>query len=392
MTNYTFHNPTRIYFGPEEIVNLGKEIKTYGSKVLLIYGGGSIKHNGIYEQITGILKDNGIEFFECGGIEPNPKHTSVNRGAQICKDNNIEAVLAVGGGSTIDASKAIAQAAFYDGDCWDLMTGKAAMNKALPIFAVTTIAAAGAENDAWTVVSNTEQNMKVSPWSELYQVKAAFVNAEYMKSVSAYQTAAGSVDILSHVTDCRYFIKEHKISIISECMEAMARNVIKYAPIAIADPQNTEARENLAWINTYITGGIMDVGSSTSMVLHMMEHEISAYYDINHGHGIGILMPHWMEYVLDEETAPTFHRFGIQCLNVDPLISDMEGARATIEALKDWLFNKLRLKSKLSELGVTDEHFHDMAVEACSFGVGGKLLGLKDLSVEDVENIYKASL
>jgi len=279
----------------------------------------------------------------------------------------------------------------YDGDCWDLVTEKASVEKALPIFTIGTLSAAGSENDAWTVITNLETKEKVSPWKELYQVKAAFVNPAFTKTVNAYQTAAGSMDILSHVTDCRYFISEKKLDVVNELMETMAASVIKYAPIAIAEPDNLDARENLAWVQTMITGGIMDLGSETSMVLHMMEHEISAYYDINHGHGIGILMPRWMEYVLDENTAPAFYRYGRRCLGVEEGLSDMEGAKKTIEAQKDWIFHKLGLASKLYDLGVDDKNIDAMAQAACD-SVGGVLKGIKDLKKEDVAEIYRMSL
>ena len=391
-TNFVFHNPTRIYFGDKQLEKLADEFRKYQVKtILLVYGGGSIKRNGIYDQIMKICSDAGVKVMECGGVEPNPRHTTVNKAAQICKDNNVDAVVAAGGGSTIDSAKAIAEAALYDGDCWDLVTEKASVEKALPIFTIGTLSAAGSENDAWTVITNLDTKEKVSPWKEHYQVKAAFVNPAFTKTVNAYQTAAGSMDILSHVTDCRYFISEKKLDVVNELMETMAASVIKYAPIAIAEPDNLDARENLAWVQTMITGGIMDLGSETSMVLHMMEHEISAYYDINHGHGIGILMPRWMEYVLDENTAPAFYRYGRRCLGVEEGLSDMEGAKKTIEAQKDWIFHKLGLASKLSDLGVDDKNIDAMAQAACD-SVGGVLKGIKDLKKEDVAEIYRMSL
>lgn len=390
--NFVYYNPTKIYFGNEQIEKLGAVIRNDGaSKVLMVYGGGSIKRNGIYEAVMSSLKTACLEVAEFSGIEPNPKYDSVNRAAKVCRENGIDAVLSVGGGSALDAAKVIAEAAFYEGNSWDLVTGKADAGHALPIYAVSTLSAAGSENDAWAVLSNMETNEKVSPKKEYYAVKAAFINPDYTKTVSKYQTAAGSVDILSHVTDSRYFISEKKIPFVAEMMEVMAKNVIKYAPIAYNDPENYEARESLAWIAQMITGGIMDLGSSTSMVLHMMEHELSAFYDINHGHGIAILMPHWMEYILDDTTAAAIRRYGVQCLGVDPLLSDMEGARATIEAQKDWMFHKLELKSHLSDLGIDDSHFEEMAADACN-ACGGTLKGIKDLMPEDVVAIYRASL
>ncbi|MCB2354608.1 iron-containing alcohol dehydrogenase [Clostridium estertheticum] len=392
MNNFVYHNTTKVYFGNNQISHLGEEIKKYGSHVLMVYGGGSIKKNGIYDNVMKVLKDADIQVTEFGGVEPNPQNTTVNRGTEVCRNNDIDVVLAVGGGSTIDASKVIAQAAFYDGDCWDLVTGKIKTDKALPIFTVVTIAAAGSETDAWAVVSNADINDKIGPNSPFYQPKVSFLNPINTFTVSAYQTAAGSADILSHITDCRYFIPEKKMEFVSEMMEVMAKSVIKYAPMAIAEPDNYEARENLLWISSMITSGIMDIGSKADMIMHMMEHEISAYYDINHGHGIAILMPHWMEYVLNEKTAPVFYRFGVKCLDIDPYLFDIDGAKQTIEALRDWFFNKLKLQSKLSDLGVDDKNFHAMAVKACNEGTNGMLCGLTSLTAQDLENIYRLSL
>lgn len=180
------------------------------------------------------------------------------------------------------------------------------------------MASAGSENDAWAVISNQDTNQKLDPWGESFQPKAVFIDPSITYTVGAYQTAVGAADILSHITDIRYFIKEHKIAFINEMMEAMARNVIKYAPVAISEPDNEEARENLSWASAMITGGIMDQGGTTDMILHLTEYGIAAFYEIPHGHGIAILMPRWMQYILNEEVAPVFYRFGVKCLEVEP--------------------------------------------------------------------------
>ena len=249
------------------------------------------------------------------------------------------------------------------------------------------MAAAGSENDAWAVISNADTNQKLDPWGETFQPVAAFVDPTISYTVSAYQTAVGAADILSHVTDIRYFIKEHKISFIDEWMEAMCRNVIRTAPIAIAEPENEEARETLSLASYMITGGIVDQGGSSDMPLHLTEYGIAAFYEIPHGHGIAILMPRWMQYILNEETAPAFYRFGVACLGLPADMDVMEGAQAAIDGVSDWLYNKLGLESHLSAFGVEESKLHDMAVKA----VRGKdvVHGLTDLTLEDVENIFK---
>ncbi len=388
VNNFVYYNPTRIYFGNEQLVHLGEEVKKYGSRAILVYGGGSIKKNGLYDKIMKVLRESGIEVAECAGIEPNPQYTSVNRAARICRENQCEVVIGVGGGSVIDASKVIAQANFYDGDCWDLVTKRVTEERALPLIAIPTMASAGSENDAWAVISNSDTNEKLDPWHRGYQPTAAFIDPELTFTVSAYQTAVGAADILSHITDVRYFINEHKIEFVNDMMEAMAASVIKYGPIAVKDPENVEARQNLSWISAMITGGIMDIGGKTDMVLHMTEYGIAAFYEIPHGHGIAILMPRWMEYVLSETTAPAFFRFGVKCMGIDADLDVLEGAKQTIAALSDWLYGKLGLESRLSAFGVTEDRLHDMAVKATE-NCGGILHSITTLTVNDVERIFR---
>lgn len=388
VNQFIYYNPTRIYFGNEQMALIGEEVKKYGNRAILVYGGGSIKKTGLYDRIMASLKKAGVEVVECAGIEPNPQYTSVNRAAKISRENRCEVVIGVGGGSVIDAAKVVAQAHFYEGDCWDLVTKTVTEERALPLIAVPTMASAGSENDAWAVISNSGTNEKLDPWHQGYQPTAAFIDPEITYTVSAYQTAVGAADILSHITDVRYFINEHKIEFVNDMMEAMAASVIKYGPVAVAEPENEEARQNLSWISAMITGGIMDIGGKTDMVLHMTEYGIAAFYEIPHGHGIAILMPRWMEYVLNEKTAAAFYRFGIKCMGMDDTLEPMEGAKQTIAAVSDWLYNKLGLESRLSAFGVTEDRLHDMAVKATE-NCGGVLHSITTLTVDDVENIFK---
>lgn len=388
MQNYTYYNPTKIYFGDKQIEEkLGEVVKAYGDRALLIYGGNSIKNNGVYEKVVKSLEAAGVQVSEFQGVEPNPQYTTVNRAADVCKANDCNVVLAVGGGSVIDAAKVVTQAKFYDGDCWDLVTQSASVDQGLPLVAIPTIASAGSENDAWAVISNKDTNQKLDPWGETFQPVAVFVDPTITYSVSTYQTAVGAADILSHITDIRYFIKEHKISFINEWMEAMARNVIKAAPIAIKDPTNEEARETLSWASCLITGGIVDQGGTTDMILHLTEYGIAAFYEIPHGHGIAILMPRWMEYILNEDVAPVFYRFGINCFDIEKDLDPMEGAKKTIEAVSDWLYHQLGLESHLAAMGVDEEKIPEMAQKALR-GMDA-LHGLTDIDVKDVENIFR---
>ncbi len=388
MNNYTYYNPTKLYFGPNQIEeHLGSVVKSYGSKVLFMYGFGSIKKNGVYDKVMKSLSEAGVEVAEFQGVEPNPQYTTVNRATDVCKEHDCDVVLAVGGGSVIDAAKVVTQAKFYDGDCWDLVTQTVSVDQGLPLIAIPTMASAGSENDAWAVISNADTNQKLDPWGETFQPVAAFVDPTITYSVSNYQTAVGAADILSHVTDIRYFIREHKISFIDEWMESMCRNVIRCTPIALADPDNEEARETLSLASYLITGGIVDQGGTSDMPLHLIEYGIAAFYEIPHGHGIAILMPRWMQYILSDETAPAFYRFGVNCMNLNPDMDVMEGAQAAIDAVADWLYNKLRLESHLAAFGVEESKLRAMAEKA----LRGKEIvrGLTDLTLDDVENIFK---
>lgn len=391
VNNFVYYNPTKIYFGNEQLVHLSEEVKKYGDKAALVYGGGSIKRTGLYDKIMKVLGDAEIQVSECAGIEPNPQYTSVNRAAKISRDNDCNVIIAVGGGSVIDAAKVVAQAHFYDGDCWDLVTKKVDEPRALPLIAIPTMASAGSENDAWAVISNADTNEKLDPWHAGYQPTVAFIDPEITYTVGKYQTAVGAADIFSHIVEIRYFVKAHKIEFISQMMEVMAKNVVKYGSVAVKKPENIEARQNLSWISAMITGGIMDVGATQDMALHMTEYGIAAFYEISHGHGIAILFPRWMQYILNEETAPVFYHFGQEVFDVENGLESMDGAQRTIDALSDWLYNQMGLESKLSRFGVEETKLHEMAVKATE-NCGGVLHSLTTLTTEDVENIFRMCL
>lgn len=390
MKDFIFQNTTKIYFGENQLENLGGEVKNFGKKVLLVYGGGSIKRIGLYDKIIDELKKVGLEIFELAGVEPNPRHTTVNKGAKICKENNIDVLLAVGGGSTIDCTKAIAAARYYDGDCWDLVTGKAQVTNALPICTVLTIAATGSEMDCGGVISNIETNEKLALVHPLLQPKVSFLDPTNTFSVSAYQTACGSADILSHLFDVYYFADNAgKMDMIDRIIEEIIKTVVKFAPIAIKDPKNYEARANLMWAASWALNGFLGTGTMQAPTCHMIEHELSAFHDITHGHGLAIITPRWMKHILNEKTAPQFKKFGVNIFGVDKNLSDMDGANAAIKKFEEFLFETLGLKNKLSDLNVEDKYFSDMAKKSCP---GGELNGFVRLTPKDVEEILRASL
>lgn len=393
MKDFIFQNTTKIYFGKNQLENLGGEVKNYGSKVLLIYGGGSIKRIGLYEKIINELKKVGLEIFELAGVEPNPRHTTVNKGAKICRENKIDVLLAVGGGSTIDCAKGIAAATYYEGDCWDLVTGKAPVTNALPICTVLTIAATGSEMDCGGVISNIETNEKLGLIHPLLQPKVSFLDPTNTFSVSAYQTACGSADILSHLFDVYYFAdNDGKMDMIDRIIEEIIKTVVKFAPIAIKEPKNYEARANLMWAASWALNGFLGTGTMQAPTCHMIEHELSAFYDITHGHGLAIITPRWMEKILQknpEKTAPQLKKFGVNIFGVDENLSETDGAKVAIEKFEKFLFETLGLKNKLSDLNIDDKNFEIMSKKSCG---NGELKGFVTLTPKDVEEIFRASL
>lgn len=387
MSDFIFHNPDKVYFGKNQLEHLPEELAAYGAKVLMVYGGGSIKRSGLYDEVRGLVEGAGMQLFELAGVEPNPRHATANRGAALCKENGIDVVLAVGGGSAIDCAKGVAAAAkTEDGDVWPLVAGGVWVTDALPVVAVLTNAATGSEMDAWGVITNWETNEKIGLGGSALIPRAAFENPELSYTLPPYQTACGAFDIFNHVLDNYYLAGEATFDVVLEMQEAVMRAVVKWAPVALAEPENYEARANLMWSSSLALNTILDAGTVHACACHAMEHELSAYYDITHGHGLAILTPRWLEYILNEQTAPAIYRLGTAVFGVGEGLAPEEGARKAIERVSDFAFNTLGLESTLSHFGIDDAHFEDMAKHACA---GGEIAGICSLSVDDVVNIFK---
>lgn len=388
MNSFVYDIPVKVYFGENQLGNLGKELEKYGKRVLLTYGGGSIKKIGLYDKVVAEIKNAGLELFELSGIEPNPRVTSVNKGAEICKKEKIDVLLAVGGGSTIDATKFIGAGAFYEGDVWDIVTGKAPITNCLPIVTVLTLSATGSEMDAGGVISNPETKDKIGNGHPLMLPKVSFLDPSNTYTVSAYQTACGSADIMSHIIEV-YFNVNQDLYILDTMAEGLMRTVIKYAPVAMKEPENYEARANIMWASSWAINGFINGGKRQAWSCHPMEHELSAYYDITHGLGLAILTPRWMEYTLDETTVSKFYQFGCNVFGLDKDMEPMAAAKKGIEMLSDFFFKTLGLKSTFTEIGIDDEKLSIMAKKACS---GGVLPGFKPLNAQDIENIFRMCL
>lgn len=390
MNNFIYDIPVKVYFGENQLCHLGEELSKYGKRVLMTYGGGSIKKIGLYDEVVAEIKKAGLELFELSGIEPNPRIDSVRKGAEICKNENIDVLLAVGGGSTLDATKFMAAGAMVDHDPWDFLNNKwAPIEKALPIVTILTLSATGSEMDCGGVITNPETNDKIGRMERPMLPKASFLNPVNTYTVSPYQTACGAADMMSHIIEV-YFNKENDLYMLDCFMEGMMKTIIKYAPIAMKEPENYEARANLMWASSWAINGFVNGGKEHSWSCHPMEHELSAFYDITHGLGLAILTPRWLEYCLDDSTVAKYYQFGVNVFGIDPSLDKMAVAKKSIEMLSDFFFNSLKLKSTLSAIDIDDTHFDTMAEKAVE--IGGLKYAYKPLDKADVKNIYKMCL
>lgn len=390
MKDFIFDNTTKVYFGRNQLNHLTEEIDRLGNHVLFVYGGGSIKRTGIYDRIFSLLKDAGVMVTEYSGVEPNPRHTTVNKGAAVCHEQNIDVILAVGGGSVIDCSKGIAATVFADtGDVWDLVEGKKPVMQALPIIAVPTMAASGSEMNPGGVISNFDKKIKRALKSPMLRPVVTFADPTHTFTVPTYQTACGSLDSMSHVLDSSYFSKQESMDMILRMQEELFKTVIRFAPIALKEPDNYEARANLMWASMWAVNGFLATEVRQMNACHIMEHELSAYYDITHGHGMAIILPRWLTYILDETTAPRIYRFGRNCFQVPEGLSDLNGAKQSIVALSNFCFKTLGLSPHLSDFGIDEKYFEEMAEHACE---NGSINSFKSLNKDDIVEILKTCL
>ena len=386
--DFNYYNPTKIYFGKTALNNLKDELKNYGETVLLVYGKNSIKKSGLYDKVIEILKESNKKVVELAGIKSNPTYNQMMEGARLVRENNVDLILGVGGGSVIDCTKAIAAATFYEGDAWDIVTKKVPVINCLPLVTILTLSATGSEMDAGGVISNLETNDKIGVASPLMQPKVSFLNPKNTFTVSPYQTACGAADILSHIMET-YFNTTGSMYMLDCFMEGMMKTVVKYAPTAMKEPENEEARANLMWTSSWAINGFARACQKCNWSCHPMEHQLSAYYDITHGLGLAILTPRWMRYILDETNSERFKNFAVSVFGIDSSLDNMAASLKGIEALEKFFFEDLKLTKTLTELNIDRTHFDIMAEKACGNGV---LKGFKELKKEDIKNIYEMCL
>lgn len=384
MQNFFYSIPTKVEFGKGAVNKLPDFVKEFGKRVLIVYGGGSIKRSGLYDTVTELLDSNGIFYTELSGVEPNPRLTTVKKGIDICKKEKIEVLLPIGGGSTIDCSKAIAAGCCYDGDVWDLVKDRSLIKAALPVISILTLAATGSEMDVFAVISNMETNEKKGMGSPALFPKYSILDPEYTYSVPKYQTASGTADIMSHIFEV-YFNGVQGAYMQERIMEGLLKTCVHYGPIACENPQDYEARANLMWAASWAINGFISCGKSGVWACHPMEHQLSAYYDVTHGHGLAILTPVWMEYILNEKTVDMFVNYGTAVFGISAQKDKFEIAREAIAMTKE-VFEKMGLSTTLRSIGITDKsNFEAMAEKAVANGVEKCFVPLHK---EDVMKIY----
>ncbi|MGG3912365.1 iron-containing alcohol dehydrogenase [Rossellomorea vietnamensis] len=387
MNDFTFYNPTKLIFGKGQVEQLKELVPQYGKKVLVVYGGGSIKRNGLYDQVMSVLKGIDSEVHELSGVEPNPRLSTVRRGVEIAKEKNIDFILAVGGGSVIDCTKAIAAGAKYDGDAWDLVTKKSFAKEALPFGTVLTLAATGSEMNAGSVITNWETNEKYGWGSPVTFPQFSILDPENTFTVPKDHTIYGMVDMMSHVFE-QYFNNATNTPLQDRMCESVLKTVIETAPKLINDLENYELRETILYSGTIALNGMLQMGYNGDWASHNIEHAVSAVYDIPHAGGLAILFPNWMKHNLKVNPS-RFAQMAERVFNVDPAgKSEEEVALEGIDKLREF-WSSLGAPTRLADYDIDDSQIDLMADKAM---VNGEFGNFNKLNKDDVLAILRASL
>ena len=388
MQNFDYMTPTRLIFGENAIEKLHDVMAAIGKRVLLTYGGGSIKKIGLYDKVIDILKED-FEITELPGIQPNPKYDpSVLEGVRLCKENDIEVILSVGGGSVLDCSKAIAAGAKYDGDPWDLITYKVKAQAALPIVDILTLAATGSEYDSGGVISRTDTNDKIGYMDPLLYPVCSFLDPRYTFSVSRKQTAAGCADAMNHIIE-QYFCEDSTLLNDGFC-EAGLKSLMVNTRKCLDNPEDYTARAEMMFACTLGCNGIYSLGNSESgWPCHGIEHALSAYYDITHGEGLAIITPRWMRHILSDRTLGRFVKYGVNVFGIDAGLPGYEIAEKAIDATYAF-FESIGIPMHLREVGIGEERLDEMARHiAVNEGLENAYVPLTE---KDIKDILMASL
>lgn len=387
MQNFEYRTPTRLIFGQGVIERLPGVMAQFGKKILLTYGGGSIKKIGLYQKVLELL--DGFQIVELPGIQPNPKYDpSVLDGVRLCKEHQVDVILAVGGGSVLDCSKAIAAGACYEGDPWDLITYKVKAKSALPIVDILTLAATGSEYDPGGVISRTETNDKIGYMDPLLYPAVSFLDPTYTFSVSKKQTCAGIADAINHILE-QYFCEDSTLMNDGFC-EAGIKSLMVNGKACLENPTDYRARAEMMFTCTLACNNIMSLGNSPSgWPMHGIEHALSGYYDITHGEGLAIITPRWMKHILSERTLPRFVKYSVNVFGIDASLPPMEIAEKAIEKTYKF-FEGIGIPMHLREVGIDssriDEMAHHVAINE------GLEKAYAPLTEKDIKEILIASL
>ncbi|WP_280769546.1 iron-containing alcohol dehydrogenase [Salipaludibacillus daqingensis] len=384
MENFVFQNRTKVIFGKDQEQVVGQEAAFFGKKVLLHYGGGSIKKSGLYDTVVESLKEEGVEIVELGGVLPNPRVSLVRDGVNLCKEHQIDSILAVGGGSVIDSAKAIAIGAHYDGDVWDFFDGKAEVTDCLPIGVVLTIPAAGSETSGGSVITNEDGAYKRAVGHDKMRPEFAILNPVLSYTLPSYQTACGVTDMISHILE-RYFTNEKNVELTDRLCEATLKTIINNAHTVIDEPTNYAARAEIMWAGTIAHNDSLSTGRVGDWGSHDIEHEVSGIYDITHGAGLAIIFPAWMKYVYKHDVN-RFVQFANRVWDVEIDLNDLEKTALKGIQKTEQFFSSIGMPVTLSEVDIDDKHFAEMAKKCTEKGPKGNFVPLHE---EDVFNIYE---
>lgn len=381
MINFAYQCPTEIIFGKGTQNLAGEKARRFGKKALLVYGGGSIKRTGLYDQVVKSLREAGVEFLELGGAQPNPRLALVHQGIELCRREQIGFLLAVGGGSAIDTAKAIAIGVNYHGDVWDLFMGAKSDHQALPVGVVLTIPAAGSETSLSVVITKEDGLIKKGLSDNRVRPQFAILNPELTYTLPFYQTACGVSDMLAHVME-RFFTQTPHTDVSDRICEGVMRSVLNLAPQLKERPNDYELRANIMWAGTLAHNGILGMGREEDWGSHGIEHELSAIYDIAHGAGLSIVFPAWMKYVY-HENINRFVQFAVRVMDVDLEFGDPEAiVKEGIRRLEEF-YRTMGLPVRLSEVGIDESRFQEMAEKCAPRG------HFKVMDAEDIVNIYR---
>ena len=389
MKDFNFYSPTQVVFGKDSENQVAQLVKRYGgSKVLVHYGGGSARRSGLLDKLTGILAEAGIPYVELGGVVPNPLLSKVQKGIDLCRREGVDFILAVGGGSVIDSSKAIAYGVPYEGDVWDFWDGKAVPAKSMPIGAVLTIPAAGSEMSDSCVITKDEGLLKRGVNSDLCRCKFAIMNPERTFTLPPYQTAAGITDIMMHTME-RYFCRHQDMTLTDGLAEALLRTVKDSAYVVMKEPENYRHRAQIMWAGSLSHNNLMECGMEKDFASHKLEHELSALFGVTHGAGLAAIWPSWARFVM-KNSMSRFVQFAVNVMGVTNDFTDPEGtALRGIEEMERF-YRFLGMPTNIHELlgrDITDQEIEEM-VQKCSRGGKMAIGTLVKLNADDMRAIY----